>query len=96
MRPNIRLNVYSVASSCIDSYLRIADSIYTFKENHRFIDTFKLVENDNYRFLSIVFIFVDSVDFIARCNYVLSFYDSVRIRYYDVSHVLNNFSAHSK
>lgn len=96
MRSGIRLNLLSASSECLDSYLQIADAIFTFKENHKFVDTFNLYPSDDKKFLSIDIKFNDSEDFINKCNYVLSFIDSFCLRHHNVSHLVINFSAHSK
>ena len=96
MRSGIRLNLLSASSDCMDSYLQIVDSVYTFKENHKFIDNFNLYPSDDKKFISIDFKFNDSSNFISKCNYVLSFIDSLYLRYHSISHMVSNFSAHSK
>ena len=96
MRPNLRMNFYSSALLCEDSYLTILDTIFAFERNHRFIKTvdFNLSLDDKH--LSVIVYFVDNTDFINRTNYVLAFCSNICDRYHNVSHVLNNFSAYSK
>lgn len=96
MCSGIRINLLSTSCECLDSYLQIVDSVFTFKENHKFIDNFTLYPSDDKKFLSIVFEFNDSSNFIGKCNYVLSFLDSLYSRYYFICHVVRNFSSYSK
>lgn len=96
MRPNIRLNFYSSASLCEDSYLTILETIFAFERNHRFVKTICFNLSSDNKHLSVIVYFVDDADFINRVNYVLAFCSNIRDRHYNVSHVLNNFSAYSK
>lgn len=96
MRSHLRISLSANQGNFLQSRLRIEDALCGFADNHKFIDKYSLscLSKDN-DFFCLEFKFVSGVNSVDCCNYVISFIDSLRFRFFDVYHIIRCYTYHS-